>query len=163
MKETPQRLRSFAPPTRDRIFIWCAVVAGCGIMALLGRHAAITRFGTDEFTGNVLFAVFLVLTIGIYFGFQSVIESLFDRIFRKKESVAIMSTPAGEEIEVTVVDDPQNKMEFSTSVEKTAVEEEPYFTDDDYPEDYTGGEIVENKETDKAEYIQGNRMGIYKN
>ena len=63
MKETPQRLRSYAPPTRDKIFIWSAVVAGCGIMALLGRHAAITRFGTDEFTGNVLFAVFFVLTI----------------------------------------------------------------------------------------------------
>lgn len=57
MKDTPQRLRSLAPPTRDRIFIWCAVIAGCDIMALLGRHAAITRFGTDEFTGNVLFAV----------------------------------------------------------------------------------------------------------
>ena len=57
MKETPQRLRSFAPPTRDKIFIWSAVIAGCGIMALLGRHAAITRFGTDEFTGNVLFAM----------------------------------------------------------------------------------------------------------
>jgi len=118
MKETPQRLRSLAPPTRDKIFIWSAVVAGCGIMALLGRHTAITRFGTDEFTGNVLFAVFFVLTIGLYCGFQSAIESLFDRIFRRKESVAIMSTPAGEEIEVTVVDDPQNKMEFSAPVEK---------------------------------------------
>ena len=52
MKKTPQRLRSLAPPTRDRIFIWSAVIAGCGIMALLGRHAAITRFGTDEFTGK---------------------------------------------------------------------------------------------------------------
>ena len=35
MKETPQRLRSLAPPTRDKIFIWSAVIAGCGIMALL--------------------------------------------------------------------------------------------------------------------------------
>ena len=113
MKETPQRLRSYAPPTRDKIFIWSAVVAGCGIMALLGRHAAITRFGTDEFTGNVLFAVFFVLTIGLYCGFQSAIESLFDRIFRRKERVAIMSTLAGEEIEVTVVEEPQSKMEFS--------------------------------------------------
>lgn len=121
-QETPQRLRSFAPPTRDRIFIWCAVIAGCGIIALLGRHAAIHRFGTDEFTGNVLFAVFFVLTIGLYFGFQSAVESLFDRIFRKKERVAIMSTPTGEEVEVTVVDDPQSKMEFSISVENTVVE-----------------------------------------
>ena len=152
MKETPQRLRSLAPPTRDKIFIWSAVIAGCGIMALLGRHAAITRFGTDEFTGNVLFAVFLVLTIGLYCGFQSAIESLFDRIFRRKERVAIMSTLAGEEVEVTVADDPQNKMEFSASVENTVVEEEPYFTDDDYPEDYSGGEIVEDKDDD-AEYV----------
>lgn len=87
MRNTPQRLRSFPPPTRDKIFIWSAVIAGCGIMALLGRHAAITRFGTDEFTGNVLFAVFLVLTFGLYLGFQSVIESIFDRllsVFQKK-------------------------------------------------------------------------------
>ena len=34
MKDTPQRLRSFAPPTRDKIFIWSAVIAGCGIIAL---------------------------------------------------------------------------------------------------------------------------------
>ena len=122
MKETPQRLRSLAPPTRDKIFIWSAVIAGCGIMALLGRHAAIARFGTDEFTGNVLFAVFLVLTIGLYFGFQSVIECLFDRIFRRKERVAIMSTLAGEEIEVTVVDEPLTKMEFTAPIENTVVE-----------------------------------------
>lgn len=153
MKETPQRLRSLAPPTRDKIFIWSAVVAGCGIMALLGRHAAITRFGTDEFTGNVLFAVFFVLTIGLYCGFQSAIECLFDRIFRRKERVAIMSTPTGEEVEVTVVDDPKSKMEFSTSAENTAVEEEPDYTDDDYPEDYSGGEIVEDKEPDEARYV----------
>lgn len=47
MKETPQRLRSLAPPTRDKIFIWSAVVAGCGIIALLGRHAAIHRLGAQ--------------------------------------------------------------------------------------------------------------------
>ncbi|CCX44366.1 putative uncharacterized protein [Prevotella sp. CAG:1031] len=161
MKETPQRLRSYAPPTRDKIFIWSAVIAGCGIMALLGRHAAITRFGTDEFTGNVLFAVFFVLTIGLYCGFQSAIESLFDRIYRKKQRVAIMSTPAGEEIEVTVVDEPQSKMDFSALVENTAVEEEQYFTDDDYPEDYSGGEIVEDKETDEAEYILIDGKKVY--
>ena len=63
-----------------------------------------------------------------------------------------MSTLAGEEVEVTVADDPQNKMEFSASVENTVVEEEPYFTDDDYPEDYSGGEIVEDKDDD-AEYV----------
>ena len=43
MRNTPQRTRSYASPTRDKIFIWSAVVAGCSIMALLGRHAAIHR------------------------------------------------------------------------------------------------------------------------
>ncbi len=107
MKETPQRLRSFAPPTRDKIFIWSAVIAGCGILALLGRHAAITRFGTDEFTGNVLFAVFFVLTIGLYFGFQSVIEEVFNRLstfFRRQEIMAIAETANGEEMHVSVED-----------------------------------------------------------
>lgn len=109
MKETPQRLRSLAPPTRDKIFIWSAVIAGCGIIALLGRHAAITRFGTDEFTGNVLFAVFLILTIGLYFGFQSVIESLFNRLqslFRRREVITIAET-AGEQISISTPEEPE--------------------------------------------------------
>lgn len=104
MKETPQRLRSLAPPTRDKIFIWSAVIAGCGIMALLGRHAAITRFGTDEFTGNVLFVVFFVLTIGLYFGFQSVIEDVFNRLqalFRRREVMAIAETANGNQIAIS--------------------------------------------------------------
>ncbi len=61
-------------------FFWSAVVAGCGIMALLARRAAIHRFGTDQFTGNILFAVFFVLSIGLYCGFQSVIEDVFNRL-----------------------------------------------------------------------------------
>lgn len=32
MKKTPQRLRSLAPPTRDKIFIWSAVIAGCDVL-----------------------------------------------------------------------------------------------------------------------------------
>lgn len=46
MKETSLRLRSLAP-ARDKILNgvqWSAVVAGYGVMALFGRHAAITRF-----------------------------------------------------------------------------------------------------------------------
>lgn len=116
MKETPQRLRSLAPPTRDKIFIWSAVIAGCGIMALLGRHAAITRFGTDEFTGNVLFAVFFVLTIGLYFGFQSVIEEVFNRLstlFRRQEIMAIAETANGEEIHVSVEDPSVTMTQYS--------------------------------------------------
>lgn len=116
MKDTPQRLRSLAPPTRDRIFIWCAVIAGCGIIALLGRHAAITRFGTDEFTGNVLFAVFLVLTIGLYCGFQSAIEEVFNRLstlFRRQEIMAIAETANGEEMHVSVEDPSVTMTQYS--------------------------------------------------
>lgn len=116
MKDTPQRLRSFAPPTRDKIFIWSAVIAGCGIMALLGRHAAITRFGSDEFTGNVLFAVFLVLTIGLYFDFQSVIEEVFNRLstpFRRRKIVAITETANGEKMHVSVEDPSVTMAQYS--------------------------------------------------
>ena len=103
MRNTPQRMRSYASPTRDKIFIRSAIVAGCGIMALLGRHAVIHRFGTDQFTGNILFAVFFVLSIGLYCGFQSVIEDLFNRLsalFRCREVMAFTETITGEQIAI---------------------------------------------------------------
>lgn len=129
MKKTPQRLRSFAPPTRDKIFIWSAVIAGCGIMALLGRHAAITRFGTDEFTGNVLFAVFFVLSIGLYCGFQSVIEEVFNRLqslFRRREVMAIAETPIGDQIAISTPEEPAvMPMKFSESIsDEVGIEED---------------------------------------
>lgn len=52
-------------------------------------------------------------------------------------------------------------MEFSTSAENTVVEEEPYFTEDDYPEDYSGGEIVEDKEPDEARYVLMDGKKVY--
>lgn len=164
MKDTPQRLRSFAPPTRDKIIIWSAVIAGCGVMALLGRHAAIHRFGTDEFTGNVLFAVFYVLSIGLYCGFQSAIESMFDRlstVINRKPQLAVVSTTAGEEVAVEISDEPQNTMEYSASVENSVAEEEVYCPEDDYPEDYSGGEIVEDSD-DNDEYVilNGNKVKL---
>ena len=63
MTDTPPRLRSLAPPSRDKMIIWSAVVAGCGIMALLGRHTAINCFDTDDFTGNILlsYSLFFLL------------------------------------------------------------------------------------------------------
>lgn len=165
MKETPQRLRSFAPPTRDKIFIWSAVIAGCGIMALLGRHAAITRFGTDEFTGNVLFAVFLVLTIGLYFGFQSAIESLFDRllsVFQRKKRVAIANTTAGEEVAVELPYEPLDEIDDSTVSARQVIQENVYYPDDDYPEDYSGGELVEEANSDEDDrYVIINGQKIY--
>lgn len=165
MKKTPQGLRSFAPPTRDKIFIWSAVIAGCGIMALLGRHAAITRFGTDEFTGNVLFAVFLVLTIGLYFGFQSVIESIFDRlfsVFHRKKHVSIANTHAGEEVAVELPDEPQDTMNYSAPTTQQGIEEDLYYPDDDYTEDYSGGELIEEANSDDdARYVLMNGKKVY--
>ena len=70
-------------------------------MALLGRHAAIHHFDTDQFTGNVLFAVFFVLSIGLYCGFQSVIEDMFNRLsalFRHREVMALTETTTGEQL-----------------------------------------------------------------
>ena len=123
MRNTPQRTRSYTPPTRDKIFIWSAVVAGCGIMALLGRHAAIHRFGTDLFTGNVLFAVFFVLSIGLYCGFQSVIEDVFNRLsalFRRREVMAIAETPTGEKVSVSTTDVQEIQEQCSTPIPETA-------------------------------------------
>ena len=165
MKDTPQRLRSFAPPTRDRIFIWCAVIAGCGIMALLGRRAALTRFGTDEFTGNVLFAVFFVLTIGLYFGFRSVIESLFDRlfsVFQRKKRVAIANTIAGEDVAIEIPEEPHDMTDFSAPIIQQEIEENVYYPDDDYPEDYSGGEVIEEANSDDdARYVLMNGKKVY--
>ncbi len=163
MKETPPRLRSIAPPTRDKIFIWSAVIAGCGIMALLGRHAALTRFGTDEFTGNVLFAVFFVLTIGLYLGFQSVIETLFERlfsVFQRNKQVVIANTTTGEEVAVEISDEPQVRMDYAAHTTQREIEEDLYYSDDDYPEDYSGGEIVEDNEGD-ARYVVMNGEKVY--
>ena len=123
MRNTPQRTRSYASPTRDKIFIWSDVVAGCGIMALLGRHATIHRFGTDQFTGNVLFAVFFVLSIGLYCGFQSVIEDVFNRLsalFRRREVMAIAETPTGEKVSVSTTDVQEIQEQCSTPIPETA-------------------------------------------
>ena len=111
------------PLPRDKIFIWSAVVAGCGIMALLGRHAAIHRFDTDQFTGNILFAVFFVLLVGLYCGFQSVIEDVFNRLstlFRRREVMAIAETPTGEKVSVSTTDVPEIQEQCSTPIPETA-------------------------------------------
>ena len=123
MRNSPQRTRNYASPTRDKIFIRSAVVAGCGIMALLGRHAAIHRFGTDQFTGNILFAVFFVLSIGLYCGFQSVIEDVFNRLstlFRRREVMAIAETPTGEKVSISTTDVQEIQEQCSTPIPKTA-------------------------------------------
>lgn len=116
MTETPPRLRSFTLPTRDKMIIWSAVVAGCGIMALLGRHAAIYRFGTDEFTGNILFAVFFILLIGLYFSLQSVFEAIFKRLFpQRTPAIMVAEMPNGEHVAIQANDEQLETMQFSAS------------------------------------------------
>lgn len=117
MRNTPQRLRSIAPPTRDKIILWSAVIAGCGILALLGRSAAIHRFNTDVFTGNVLFAVFLVLLIGLYLVVQNTLEKILSSIFRKNQSVVVAEAVTGKHIAIA---SDETTMVFATS-DDTAV------------------------------------------
>lgn len=111
----PPRLRSFAPPTRDKMIIWSAVVAGCGIMALLGRHAAIYRFGTDEFTGNILFAVFFILLIGLYVSIQPVFEAIFKRLFpQRTPAIMVAEMPNGEQVAIPANDESVEMMQCTS-------------------------------------------------
>ena len=103
-------------PSRDTIILWSAVIAGIGLLALLVRHAAIYKFGTDAFTGNVLFVVIFILLVGLYLGFQSVIEGFsraISKFFRRKETVVIAETTSGEQIAIPSPMESQI-MEFST-------------------------------------------------
>lgn len=130
MKETPQRLRSIASPTRDTIILWSVVIAGIGLIALLVRHAAIVRFGTDTFTGNVLFGVIFILLVGLYLGFQSVIEDLshaISKLFRRKESVVIAETTSGEQIAMQA---PTESEIMAFSIQDDLDLEESVMTDD---------------------------------
>lgn len=134
MTDTPPRLRSFAPPTRDKMIIWSAVVAGCGIMALLGRHAAINRFGTDEFTGNILFAVFFILLVGLYFGIQPVFETIFKRLFSQRTpALMVAEMPNGEHVAIPAKDESVNMMHCSSTAptqESEVCEADVEFDDD---------------------------------
>ena len=75
-------------------------------MALLGRHAAIYRFGTDEFTSNILFAVFFILLMGLYDSVQPVFEAIFKRLFPQNASaVVVAEMPNGEQVAVPANDE----------------------------------------------------------
>lgn len=156
MNETPQRLRSFAPPTRDKIIIWSAVIAGCGIMALLGRHAVIHRFGTDVFTGNVLFAIFFALSIGLYLGFQSVIEDVFNRLSnfsRRREVLTIAETTTGEQIAIPTIEDSEPVIsEFSSAGPVCEVETYPENTFPSVLEEVDDAD-VESQSPDQIEIV----------
>ena len=81
-------------------------------MALLGRHAAIYRFGTDEFTGNILFVVFFILLVGLYFSIQPVFEAIFKRLFSQRTSAIIVAeTPNGEHVAMPVNDESVGMMQ----------------------------------------------------
>lgn len=90
-------------PSRDTIILWSAVIAGIGLLALLVRHAAIYRFGTDTFTGNVLFGVILILLVGLYLGFQSVVEDFsraISNFIRRNDAFVIAETISGKQIAI---------------------------------------------------------------
>ena len=118
-------------------------------MALLGRHAAIHRFGTDQFTGNVLFAVFFVLSIGLYCGFQSVIEDVFNRlstIFRCREVMALTETTTGEQIAIPTSEGSSvMPMQFSESTsEEVCIEaDEIEFAEETAPSKDHSFEVLE--------------------
>lgn len=134
MTDMPPRLRSFAPPTRDKMIVWSAVVAGCGIMALLGRHAAIYRFGTDEFTGNILFAVFFILLIGLYFSIQPVFETIFKRLFSQRTpSIVVAEMPNGNRVAEPVNEESVEMMQCASTAptqECNVCEEDVEFADE---------------------------------
>ena len=84
-------------------------------MALLGRHAAIYRFGTDEFTGNILFAVFFILFIGLYISVQPIFESIFKRLFPQSASaVVVAEMPNGEQVAVPAHDESVEMMQCTS-------------------------------------------------
>ena len=75
-------------------------------MALLGRYAAIYRFDTDEFTGNILFAVFFILLIGLYISVQPVFEAIFKRLFpQRTPAIMVAEMPNGEQIVIPANDE----------------------------------------------------------
>ncbi len=74
MRNTPSA-RNYASPTRDKIFIWVPLLAGCGNNGLLGRHAAIHPFGTDQFTRQCTLCRFL--------SFQSVFIAVFNQLSKR--------------------------------------------------------------------------------
>lgn len=111
----PPRLRNTVPPTRDKMIIWSAVVTGCGIMALLGRHAAIYRFGTDEFTGNILFAVFFILLIGLYISVQPVFGAISKRLFpQRTPAIMVAEMPNGEQVAIPANDESVEMMQCTS-------------------------------------------------
>ncbi|MDE6648914.1 MAG: hypothetical protein K2K45_03185 [Muribaculaceae bacterium] len=126
------------------MIIWSAVVAGCGIIALLGRHAAIYRFGTDEFTGNILFDVFFILLVGLYFSLQPVFEVIFKRLFTQRtSSVMVAETPSGEHVAIHVND---------KSVEMMQCEPIAYVVEDDMRVE--DGEFAKESTSRKFEVIE---------
>lgn len=122
-------------PSRDTIILWSAVIAGIGLLALLVRHAAIYRFGTDAFTGNVLFGVIFILLVSLYLGFQSVIEDFSRAIynfFRRKKAVVIAETTSGEQIAVPAMSEPL-QMDYcseATTTDCEVLEEDVEFSND---------------------------------
>lgn len=162
MTDTPPRLRSFAPPTRDKMIIWSAVVAGCGIIALLGRHAAIYRFDTDDFTGNILFAVFFILLVGLYFSIQLIFEIIFKRLFSQRTpAFMVAEMPNGKHVAIPTNDESVNMMHCSSTAatqESEVCEADVEFDDDSTNSEF---EILErNDELCHVRFVDGSEAYV---
>lgn len=103
-------------------------------MALLGRHAAINRFGTDDFTGNILFAVFFILLIGLYVSLQPVFETIFKRLFSQRTSALMVAEMLnGGQVAIPTKDESVNMMHCSSTAptqESEVCEADVEFDDD---------------------------------
>ncbi len=103
-------------------------------MALLGRHAEINRFGTDEFTGNILFAVFFIHFIGLYVSLQPIFETIFKRLFSlRTPALMVAEMPNGTHVNIPANDESVNVMHCSSTAptqESDVCEADVEFDDD---------------------------------
>lgn len=83
-------------------------------------------------------------------------------VFQRNKRVAIANTTAGEEVAVEISDEPHDRMDYSAPTTQPEIKEDMFYPNDDYPEDYSGGEIVEDENNDDdAGYILMNGEKVY--
>lgn len=103
-------------------------------MALLGRYATINRFGTDDFTGNILFVVFFILLVGLYVSIQPVFETIFKRLFSQRTpALVVAEMPNGTHANIPANDESVNVTHCSSTAptqESEVCEADVEFDDD---------------------------------
>lgn len=82
--------------------------------------------------------------------------------FQRKKRIAITNTPTGEEVAVELPDEPLDEIDDSRVSAGQVIQEDLYYPDDDYPEDYSGGELVEEANSDEDDrYVIINGQKVY--